>query len=307
MSTFLTGKPLETTIEDIILNAQQVLLLVSPFIKLDDHFKKLFNDHKYADKLHVIIVFGKNEKMVSKSLSKEDFEFFQQFPKVSIIYAPKLHGKYYGNEKQGVVTSANLYDYTFINENIEFGVYSEQSIFNQLGITSNKIDNAAFNKCIEVAEENEVVFIKRPVYKPNKLILNLGKSYTNASEVLLDNTKNYYGFFKKELNDSKKLNDFPEEIILGNTNKERPVREKKTPKAIVDKKSESVNTLTNNVKVGYCIRRGVEIPFNPQQPLCLEAWKEWNEYKNDNYPETYCHKTGKLSFGKTSMANPILK
>lgn len=309
MSTFLTGKELETTIDDIIKKAQKVLLLVSPFIKLDDHFQDLFKDHKYNHNLHLIIVFGKNENRVSKSLSKADFEFFKKFPKVSIIYAPKLHGKYYGNEKQGVVTSANLYDYSFINENIEFGVYSEQSMFDQLGITSKVIDNAAFNKCIEVAEENEVVFIKRPVYKSNKLLLNLSKSYVNESEVLLDHTKEYYGFFKRVYSETKKLNDFPEEIIIGKTNKERPVRERKVPKETTNnKKSQSTYTSSNSYeKVGYCIRTGVEIPFNPQQPLSVEAWKEWNEYRNDYYPEKYCHKTGNQSYGKTSMANPILK
>lgn len=182
-------------------------------------------------------------------------------------------------------------------------------MFDQLGITSKVIDNAAFNKCIEVAEENEVVFIKRPVYKSNKLLLNLSKSYVNESEVLLDHTKEYYGFFKRVYSETKKLNDFPEEIIIGKTNKERPVRERKVPKETTNnKKSQSTYTSSNSYeKVGYCIRTGVEIPFNPQQPLSVEAWKEWNEYRNDNYPEKYCHKTGNQSYGKTSMANPILK
>ncbi|MBR9847751.1 MAG: hypothetical protein GYB35_17400, partial [Algicola sp.] len=159
MSTFLTGKKLEEAIDNIIWEANEILLLVSPFIKLDNHFKELFKQHVYNDKLHIIIVFGKNEKKVSKSFSREDFDFFKKFPKVSIIYASKLHGKYYGNEKKGVVTSINLYDYSFINENIEFGVYSEQSILDKIISTGNNVDNDAFHKCMDIAEENEAVYI----------------------------------------------------------------------------------------------------------------------------------------------------
>ena len=58
--------------------------------------------------------------------------------------------------------------------------------------------------------------------------------------------------------------------------------------------------------VGYCIRSGIEIPFNPQKPLSSDAFQIWSQFKDKNYPEKYCHKTGKRSNGKTSMAKPIL-
>ncbi|WP_411895239.1 UvrD-helicase domain-containing protein [Winogradskyella sp. A2] len=60
-------------------------------------------------------------------------------------------------------------------------------------------------------------------------------------------------------------------------------------------------------EIGYCIRTGIEIPYNPEQPLSLEAWKVWIQYGDENFPENYCHKTGEKSNGKTSMAKPILK
>lgn len=40
--------------------------------------------------------------------------------------------------------------------------------------------------------------------------------------------------------------------------------------------------------------------------MCHYAWKTWSQFGDYNYPEAYCHKTGKQSYGKTSMANPIL-
>lgn len=64
--------------------------------------------------------------------------------------------------------------------------------------------------------------------------------------------------------------------------------------------------MQENFERGFCIRSGKKIKFNPKQPMSKEAWKIWNEYGNQDFPEKYCHKTGKLSFGKTSMRNPIL-
>ena len=50
----------------------------------------------------------------------------------------------------------------------------------------------------------------------------------------------------------------------------------------------------------------IKIKFNPKQPMTKESWMIWNEYGNKDFPEKYCHKTGKTSNGKTSMQNPIL-
>lgn len=45
MGKFLTGKE-----------------LVSPYFKLDMYFIELFNKHQNNPKLHILLVFGKNEK-----------------------------------------------------------------------------------------------------------------------------------------------------------------------------------------------------------------------------------------------------
>lgn len=41
MAKFITGEELEKAIYDIIWDAERDLLIVSPFIKLDDYFKRL--------------------------------------------------------------------------------------------------------------------------------------------------------------------------------------------------------------------------------------------------------------------------
>jgi phosphatidylserine/phosphatidylglycerophosphate/cardiolipin synthase-like enzyme len=65
--------------------------------------------------------------------------------------------------------------------------------------------------------------------------------------------------------------------------------------------------LKQNVKLtGYCIRTGVEIPFNIEKPMSYEAYKSWSKYSDPNYAEKYCHFSGEPSDGKTSVRKPIL-
>lgn len=294
MSKFITGKPLQDTVYDIIWESEEILLIVSPYIKLDNYFKEIFDKHKNNPKVHILLVFGKNEQEVKRSMSQSDFDFFKKFPNVSIIYVPSLHAKYYGNEKKGVITSINLYDYSFKN-NIEFGIFTEQSLMDRFRSSA---DNEAWNECMHIADENEVVFIKRPVYETKKLIINLGKNYVK-SEILFDSTDKFYGTVKNFQRTSKRLNDFPEEIDLANSNNDRPER--------IGNNDRPERVVEQDIAEGYCIRSGAKIKFNPKQPMTRESWKKWNEYANPNFPEKYCHKSGKLSNGKTSMNNPILK
>lgn len=310
MNKFITGKELEDAIYDIIWDAKQTLLIVSPYVKLDNYFKKLFDNHKDNSKVHLLLVFGKNETAVSKSLSKDDFDFFKKFPFVSIIYVPNLHAKYYGNEQKGIVTSINLYDYSFAN-NIEFGVYTEQKALNTFTdqFTGNP-DKDAWNKCIDIAGHNDAIFIKRPVYE--KGFLGLSKNYIK-SEVLLDYTDHFYT--RKAANYiQRKLDEFDDELELGSSHGVRPLRddtEIKKPETKQNRyeapKEPYIKHPQKGIQYGYCIRTGEQIPFNPSQPLSKLAWRTWNEYANVDFPEKYCHRTGKLSYGKTSMRNPVLK
>jgi hypothetical protein len=189
MAEFITGKKLADEVCDIVFNAKKKLLIVSPYIKLDDYFKKeVFNKHKNNPELEIIIVFGKNKYNPQKSFSKIDFEYFKEFPNISIVYVNNLHAKYYANEIKGVVTSINLYDYSFKN-NIEFGVVSETKL-----IGGSKIDLQAWNSTMSILTDNHAVYVRKPKYK-KKLI---GKDYM-SSEVQLDLTEDllYGRNFKK--------------------------------------------------------------------------------------------------------------
>lgn len=299
MAKFLTGHELETAFTNIIWDAKETLLMVSPFIKPGEYFIKLFDKHLNNPQLHIIVVFGKNKDNVTKSMNKEDFEYFKQFLNVSIIYVPNLHAKYYANESKGLITSINPFDYSFLN-NIEFGVYFERNIL----IDSLKLnpDNDAWEAGLKVANENEAVFIRRPVFE-RKMISILGKNYVK-SDILHDYTKKYYSYTRdKDQTEIKKLADFPTELELGSLPIEKPTREEVTGKSESNQKQVKPS---NSGKSGYCIRTGKPIPYNPSRPYCDIAYKSWVFYSNPDFPEQYCHKTGKPSNGKTSMNKPIL-
>lgn len=285
MAKFITGENLENAVYEIIWEAESNLLIVSPFIKLDDYFKRLFDKHINNPKLHILIVFGKNEKEVSRSLSKNDFDYFKKFLNISIVYIPNLHAKYYGNEKKGVITSINLYDYSFKN-NVEFGVYSEINILSKF--TTNA-DNEAWQTCYELAEKSEAIFIKRPVFEKKILSSLLGKNYIK-SDTLHDTTEKFYSSWNKTRDNLvRTLEDFPFELELGSEQNIRPMRSE-----------------IENPTDGFCIRTGEKIEFNIKKPFSYQAYRSWASFGNENYPENYCHKTGQKSNGKTSMRKPIL-
>jgi len=58
---------------------------------------------------------------------------------------------------------------------------------------------------------------------------------------------------------------------------------------------------------GFCIRTGVEIPFNVEKPLSYDAYKKWSLHNDPNYPEKFCHYSGEPANGETSVSRPILK
>lgn len=296
MPKFITGKELEKAVDKIIWEADRQLMIVSPYIKLDNHFRKLFSEHLHRPKLHITLMFGKNEGRVDKSFNKNDFDFFLQFPNISIVYVPNLHAKYYANNMMGVVTSINLYDYSFVN-NIEFGVLYEYKLLS----LSNNSDDDVWDACQEIANQNEVIYVKRPVFE--KGILGFNKNYM-SSKVLLDRTAELYSG-RPISKGSKKLEDFEEELSSTTEYIERPTRE-----TIVNpEKVGNINpkpVIIKTFEPGFCIRTGEKIPFNPKSPFSKQAYQSWSKYKNENFQEKYCHYTGEPSNGETSFKKPIL-
>lgn len=215
MAKFLTGHDLETAFTNIIWEAKESLLMVSPSIKRGDYLKKLFDKHLNNPKIHINIVIG-NEKDVSKRMSDEDFEYFKQFLNVSMVHVPNLHAKFYANESKGLITSISLYDYSFV-DNLEFGVLFERTSL--MDSIKGSADHEIWATGMKIANENEAVYIRRPMYE-KKAIAFLGKNYVK-SDILHDATKKYLTG-EKDGSLIKKLIDFPSELEAGSIPTEKP-------------------------------------------------------------------------------------
>jgi hypothetical protein len=104
MADFYTGKALDEKLTDIIWKANKELIILSPFIRLDEYCKKIFSKLKNSPELEIIIVFGKNEGETQRSLNQDDLEFFKDFENIVIIYCNNLHAKYFSNENEALLT-----------------------------------------------------------------------------------------------------------------------------------------------------------------------------------------------------------
>jgi hypothetical protein len=248
-------------------DAEEQLILISPYIQLHERYASVLKAKLDNDKLAISLVFGKNEEDPSRSMRRIDLDFFMQFPNVEIRYEPRLHAKYYANEHIALITSMNLYRYSQ-DHNIEAGVSMTKKA---------SIDGDAFNYFDRVIEQAELIYEKRPNYV--KGLMGLSKKY-DGSEVVENRIAEFFSGVK------------------GQTQSTRPFRLNQVPTPV---------KTYGTKQSGYCIRTGVSIPFNPDRPLCDEAFKSWSRYKDKNYSEKFCHLTGEPSNGETSFARPILK
>jgi len=306
MAEFKSGSALNAQLEEIINKAEEYLLLISPYIKLHSRIKSELKQ-KITDtpELEVFIVFGKAEEGGNK-LSHEDAAFFKEFANIEIRYEKNLHAKYYANEQGGLITSMNLYDFSQ-NNNIECGVWMKapiSAVERLTGLSKDaKVDADAIGYFETVIDNSELLFKSEPEFESG--FMGLGRKY-KGSKITLDKLDAYVtAEGKKKESAFSGYKNFSE----NNSNKSvnSPVYKSNDYQHVnnaYDKNWDNNDSISP--PKGYCIRTGVEIPFNPERPFCYDAYNTWSRFSNADYPEKYCHKTGRLSNGKTSFRKPIL-
>lgn len=114
MAKFLNTSATSYFLEEIIKNAKDRLILISPFLKLNDRVKELLED-KNRLKIDVRVVYGKNE------LQPDEIKWLNQLTYIRTSFCKNLHAKCYMNEELCIITSLNLYEFSQVNNN-EMGV-----------------------------------------------------------------------------------------------------------------------------------------------------------------------------------------
>ncbi len=119
MAKFINTRKAVAAIEDLIKEAEDKLILISPYLKLSKDFKELLTYRNSKDKITTII-FGKQE------LNPNEMKFLEGLQFVILKYNQDLHAKCYMNDKQMIITSLNLYEFSMAN-NKEMGVLIDLS------------------------------------------------------------------------------------------------------------------------------------------------------------------------------------
>ena len=236
MARFLNTRRAVSEIEELIKNADQRLVLVSPYLKLSKDFKELLTYRNSKDKITTVI-FGKQE------LKPDEMTFLQGLRFVVLKFKEDLHAKCYVNDHHMVITSLNLYEFSMAN-NREMGVLIDKN---------DPADAQLFDDAMK-----EVDFISETSQR---------FEFSAAKPVAM-----------------------------------------KAPEPVKPAKPESAQSVPRKTgNKGYCIRTGIEIPFNLEKPLSYEAYKSWSKFSNPDYPEKFCHFSGEASDGETTVSKPILK
>lgn len=103
----------------MIKDAKDRLILISPFLRLNDRIKELLTD-KNRLKIDVRIVYSKSE------LQPEEIGWLNELSYVRTSFCRNLHAKCYMSEELCIVTSLNLYEFSQVNNN-EMGVLIRRS------------------------------------------------------------------------------------------------------------------------------------------------------------------------------------
>lgn len=124
MAKFLNTSATNYFLEEMIKEASDRLILISPFLKLNDRMKELLAD-KNRLKIDVRIVYGKSE------LQPQEIEWLRGLSYIRTSFCKNLHAKCYMNENMCIVTSLNLYEFSQVNNN-EMGVLIQRADDGQL-------------------------------------------------------------------------------------------------------------------------------------------------------------------------------
>lgn len=119
MAKFLNTRKAVSELEDLIRNADQKLILISPYLKISRDFRELLDFRNKKDKITTII-FGKQE------LNPDEMKFLQSLRFVILKYNETLHAKCYLNDSKMIITSLNLYEFSMAN-NKEMGVLVDKN------------------------------------------------------------------------------------------------------------------------------------------------------------------------------------
>jgi hypothetical protein len=199
VAKFLNTEGVSYHLSTLIDNSLETLILISPYLKINERIKSCLQDR---DRLKRItrIIYGKSE------LQPTEINWVKSLEYTHTSFCKDLHAKCYLNENEAIVTSMNLHEYSQVN-NYEMGIYIEKSQDSDLY----KSVYEEVQKLIRNSDE-----LKISVSKVNDSVANSKNSHVNSvngfcirchSELALNPSvpycKSCYSFWKIEKKDDQ--------------------------------------------------------------------------------------------------------
>lgn len=159
MAKFLTTTAITSELENIIKNATKELVLISPFVQIN---KILFERLQEASErgIEIILIYGKGD------LKRTEKKQIESIENLTLYYYENLHAKCYFNEKEMVITSMNLYEFSE-KKNREMGIY-----------ISKENDEDIFNDAIY--ETHSIFKASKPIVKKESKITEIKQAYSKS-------------------------------------------------------------------------------------------------------------------------------
>lgn len=124
MAKFLDTTGVSYHLQQLINKANEKLVLISPYLKINDRIKQSLED-KNRMKIDIRVVYRDN------ALQPEEHNWLKSMTSVRSSYCKGLHAKCYLNEKEAIITSMNLYEFSEVNNN-EMGILVEKETDSEL-------------------------------------------------------------------------------------------------------------------------------------------------------------------------------
>ena len=133
MAKFLSTSGTTFFLENLITKARKKVVLISPYLKLNQRVKEFIEDALHRG-VSFEIVYGKKE------LKEPEKDWLLSCDNINLYYCNNLHAKCYLNDGYCIIGSMNLYEFSQVNNN-------EMSV-----LISKKDDTQAFTDAVKEAE-----------------------------------------------------------------------------------------------------------------------------------------------------------
>lgn len=149
MAEFLTTSGTSHYLENIIIDADKKIILVSPYLQIS---KTLIERLKDASNRHIKIkiIYGKDE------LKQNERNALEEIRNVEMYFFENLHAKCYFNENKMIITSMNMYEFSE-RKNREMGILID-------AITDKNIYDKASNEVSSILQSSQQIELSKPNY-----------------------------------------------------------------------------------------------------------------------------------------------